>query len=281
MSDSKENEGTPQVEEQNQLPIQYQVRSRIAYITINTKMNIVSLESARKIVESLKAAEADPKVGCIVIRSTGDRIFSAGYDLTIFQHGFDLNVGEIVLKDLTAISKTILQSKKPTIAQIQASAFGAGCIMAFSCDFRIVAQRENLVFCLPEVDVKIFSGTGATVAPLYALGLNHAKDMLLTGRKVPLAEMIQWGGVTRVVPPENLEKEVKNFARELVEKTPPLLQGMKAMLNIMGFAQMKDLFDCETEMTRYYFTSMAGLTTISQDEHIKQMWQKYGTGFFE
>ena len=57
-------------------PVSVEIKRKVAYITVNTKMNTFNYELIAKFLEILQAAEQNPKVGCVVIKSTGEKVFS-------------------------------------------------------------------------------------------------------------------------------------------------------------------------------------------------------------
>ena len=131
--------------------VSVEIKRKIAFIQINTKLNIVTLEMAQQIVEILQEANNNPRVNCIVFKTAGTGVFSAGWDLKMFKEGISMQSVEDMLTIGGQVARHIMTINKPIIAQIQGSAIGFGCILAFACDFRIVADREDLYFTLPDV----------------------------------------------------------------------------------------------------------------------------------
>ena len=272
-----EKEKNPESENSSE-PVLYKVKMGIAYITLNTKMNTINMDTARKIVQFLTEADKNPKAKVVVLNSMGDKVFSAGFDLAMFKQGFSDKILNDLLHYGRDISRAIYFLKKPVISQIQGSAIGMGCIMALSSDFRFVAKKEGLFFRLPEIDINIFPATGPTSMAVNILGVSHAKDMLYTGRKVLWDEFDRWGAITKVCEPENLADEVKKFARELGQKNQTLLRMIKPAVNIMTFEKAKDWFDLENEFERNYFAGLLNKDEFDLDDLIHKMWEKYGKG---
>ncbi|MCP4763264.1 MAG: enoyl-CoA hydratase/isomerase family protein, partial [archaeon] len=214
------------------------------------------------------------KVKVVVLKSTSERVFSAGFDLNMFKGGFNQQISEDVLSHGRDCSRFIYFLKKPVIAQMDGSAIGMGCIMALACDFRIVADKEGLFFQLPEINISMTGTTGPTFNSVNVLGVARAKEMLLTGRKVDLKEMDKWGGITQICPPEELDKTVRKFARNLASKPAVLLYTQKVMANIMGKRMAEDAYKLENEMADYWFSPVKG----DIDEFFRGLWEKYGTG---
>ena len=273
-----EKNNVPESENASSESVLYKIKLGIAYITLNTKMNTINMDTARKLVQLLNESDKNPKVKVVVLNSVGDRIFSAGFDLKMFEQGFSDKVADDLLSYGRDISRAIYFLNKPVISQIQGSAIGMGCIMALSSDFRFVAKKEGLFFRLPEIDINIFPATGPTSMAVNILGVSHAKDMLYTGRKVFLDEFDHWGAITKICEPENLASEVKKFARELCQKNKVLMKMIKPAINMMTFEKAKDWFDLENEFAKYYFAGVLDKENFNLDEFIRKMWEKYGKG---
>ncbi len=261
--------------------ILYETKSagRIAYITLNNpaKLNAIDKDMIIRLLAVLKEADQDNKVKVVVIKSAGDRAFCGGWDLSMFRT-VSPDMRTFILSQGRDISRTIAFLKKPVVMQIQGSAIGTGCFISLAADFRIVAKKEGVIFQLPEMDVGLPGATGPTVQSIAALGLPRSKRMMLAAEKIPLETMNQWGLITKVVDPANLDEEVKKFCRGLVDKNPVLLFTQKVMCNIMGIAMMKPFYDLENEVAEYYFDHVGNEHPDDLDAFLKKLWAKYGGG---
>lgn len=87
---------------------------------------------------------------------------------------------------------------KPVIAAVSGAAVAGGMELALWCDMRVMEEDAYFgVFCrrfgVPLID-------GGTVRLPRLIGMGHAMDLILTGRKVDAAEALQMGLCNRVVP---------------------------------------------------------------------------------
>ena len=87
---------------------------------------------------------------------------------------------------------------KPVIASISGAAVAGGMELALWCDMRVMEEDAYMgVFCrrfgVPLID-------GGTVRLPRLIGMGHAMDLLLTGRKVDAREALHMGLCNRVVP---------------------------------------------------------------------------------
>ena len=257
--------------------IHFKIHDKIAFITINSKLNILDLDSAKQLTKCLIQADSSDEVNVVVVKSSGDRVFSAGFDLKMFEHGMTEELRKNLSQHGRAISLALFFMKKPVITQIQGSAIGMGCIMVLASDFRFVAQKDSTFFRLPEVDMDMFPITGPTAMAVFSLGQFHAKDMLLTGRKVSLEEFSQWGAITKLCPPEKLEQEVNLFAQSLAAKKSFAMRTIKPAINLMAFAQAMNWFDLENELQEFKSIQFDHVKKNVSNK-IKEIWNKYGKG---
>lgn len=282
MSDSNPTDDTSASTDEKVL---YSTKSagRIAYITLNNpaKQNAVDKDMIIRFLDSLHQADEDKKVKVIVINSTGDRAFCAGWDLSMFkgEQGMTYKeVGDLLLTQGRDISRTIFFIKKPVIMQMQGSAIGLGCYMSLAADFRIVARKEDLFFQLPEMQVNLPGATGPTVNSIAIMGLARSKRMMLTCEKIGLDELDRWGIITKICEPGDLAVEVKKFCLNMVEKNPLLIYTQKMMCNLMGMEMTKPFYDLENEVADYAFANLGNEHPDDFDEFLRNMWSKYGHG---
>lgn len=256
--------------------ILYEAKGRIALITINRpdKANACNVPMLKKIYENLIAADDDEKVKCILIKSTGQRFFSAGYDLKEIQ-GSPEKVAQITEWGRKVNEKIVLL-KKPVITQIQGIAIGFGVMVIMASDLRIFADRplDELYLRLPELAISAFPQTGATLLPLLGLGLTYAKNLLFTTDKFGVEELKNINFPAKIFPLDQLETETLNFAKEIIKYQTEFIFFTKSMLTIMNKAYIKSCFDLEDECGKAaYDTKKKNMKEL--DDFIKSLHKKY------
>ena len=110
--------------------VTYAVDDRIGIVTLNRgeKLNAISLELKRRLVERLREADRDPATRVVVLRAEG-RSFSAGYDIgpspeRAARKGNALAWHESLTDDV-ALEMTPWDMRKPVIASCRATASAA------------------------------------------------------------------------------------------------------------------------------------------------------------
>ncbi|NHJ19813.1 MAG: enoyl-CoA hydratase/isomerase family protein [Candidatus Lokiarchaeota archaeon] len=258
----------------NQELILYEVDNRIATITINRpdKAHAFNIEMLQMMHSRLLEADEDESVKCILIKSTEERFFSAGYDLKEIQ-GAPEKMSQI--KEWgRKVNETMLLLKKPIITQVKGIAVGFGVLMILASDLRIFAERpkEELYLRLPEIAISAFPQTGATLLPLLGFGLTYAKNMLFTADKAGLEDLKNINFPTRVFPLETIDLETRKFLKILTKHQTEFLFFIKSMLTIMNKAYIKSCFDLEDECGKLAF---AKKSMKELDDFIKALHKKF------
>jgi enoyl-CoA hydratase len=106
-----------------------------------------------------------------------------------------------------------LMLSKPVIAAVSGAAVAGGMELALWCDLRVMeADAYFGVYCrrfgVPLID-------GGTVRLPRLVGMGHAMDLILTGRKVEATEALHIGLANRVVPTGAAREAAITLARQL------------------------------------------------------------------
>ncbi len=256
--------------------ILYEAKGRIATITINRpdKANSCNISMLKAIYQNLISADKDEKVKCIIIKSTGQRFFSAGYDLKDIQGSPEKAAG--ITEWGRKVNEKMILMKKIIITQVQGIAIGLGFMIILGSDLKVFANRpkDKLYLRLPELEISAFPQTGATLLPLLAFGLTYAKNLLFTTDKIGLDELRNINFPTRIFPLEELETETFNFAKQIVKYQKEFSFFTKTMLRIMNKAYIKSCMDMEDECGKAaYDTKKMNMEEL--DDFIKGLSEKY------
>ena len=254
----------------------YEIEGRVAIITINRpdKANAFNIDMLKDLYGKLMDADNDEKVKCILIKSIGERFFSAGYDLKEIK-GDPEKVAQITEWG-RKVNEGIIMMKKPVITQIQGIAIGFGVLLILASDLKVFAKRsiEDLYLRLPELDISAFPQTGATFLPLISFGFTYAKNLLFTTDKIGIQELKNINFPTRVFPIEDLENEAFKFAQNICKYQSKFSIFTKTMLTIMEKGRIKSYFDLEDDCGKVaYENNVKDLKDI--DNFVKDLHKKY------
>jgi len=205
-------------------------REGVAAITLNRERALNSLNTAllEKLRAALEDAESDGTVRAIVITGAGSRAFCAGADVKELKDKSQAEAKDLSLwfQDITNYMERL---RKPIIARINGFCLGGGLELAMACDFRIAS--DNSIFGLPEVNLGIIPGGGATQRLTRLIGKTKAMEMLMTGEQIDAEEALRLGLVNRVVPANELDTAVNALLSELQAKSALTLGILKLVVN--------------------------------------------------
>lgn len=187
----------------------------------NPPANALSIEVMNRLQSGLDGAIADPGVRVVIIAASG-RLFSGGHDLKeMTAHRGDPDRGraffEQTFETCSTLMRTIAESPKPIIAEVDGIATAAGCQLVASCDLAFASDRAR--FAVNGIDVGLFCSTPA-VALTRAVLPKRAMEMLLTGEMIDAETALDIGLVNRVVPAGALRAEVDRCAEIISAKSP-------------------------------------------------------------
>jgi enoyl-CoA hydratase/carnithine racemase len=202
----------------NESHLLYRVEDDIAYFMINRERqrNALSVEALNLFLEHLDDAERDESVRVICITGAGDRAFCSGADLGggMGKSGQD---GMEAFKNYARLLKRLNGFPKPTVARVNGSCVAGGTGLMLACD--IVIATDTAKFGTPEVNVGLFPMMIGALIYRNVLR-KKAMEMVLLGERLTAHEAREIGMITRVVPPGDLDDEVKKVLRALAKKSP-------------------------------------------------------------
>jgi Dihydroxynaphthoic acid synthase len=115
---------------------------------------------------------------------------------------------------------------KPVIAAVNGYAIGGGHVLHVLCDLTIAAEHARFGQVGPKVG-SVDPGFG-TAYLARVVGEKRAREIWYLCRQYSAAEALQIGLVNAVVPGERLMEEARDWAGELLERSPTALKLAKA-----------------------------------------------------
>jgi len=211
--------------------VTYEADGRVGIVTLNRpdKLNAISVELKKTLVERFHEADGDATTSVVVLRAEG-RSFCAGYDISpnparAARKGNAL-AWHASLSDDTALELTPWNMKKPVIASVQGHCLGGGCELAMVCDLTIAA--DDALFGEPEIR---FSSVGPVMVMPWVIGLKRARELLYLGDPIDAPTALAYGMVNRVVPRAELTTATLKIARRMALMSPEALAATKLAVN--------------------------------------------------
>jgi crotonobetainyl-CoA hydratase len=186
------------------------------------KANAINLQTSRLMGETFKQFRDDPELRVAIVKTAGDRFFSAGWDLKAAADGDavdgDYGVGGFAgLQELRGLNK-------PVIAAVNGMAVGGGFELMLSAD--LIYAADHSTFALPEIKAGTLADA-ATIKLPKRIPYHIAMEMLYLGRWMDTDEALRWGLINEVLPGDQLMDRVWAVARELASGPPLVFASIK------------------------------------------------------
>lgn len=211
--------------------ITYAVSDRIATVTLNRPdaYNATTDEMYQELKDVLHRIAADQDVGCVILTGAG-KGFCAGADLKARKDDMTplqrRSRHRWILRD---ILEPLFRLEKPVIAAVNGAAAGAGFNIALACDFIVASEKASFMQAFARV------GLVPDLGGLYLLGrvigINKAKELCFTARKVAADEAKDLGIVNHVVPHDDLLAKARELAATIAAGSPTAMAMTKTLLD--------------------------------------------------
>lgn len=178
-----------------------ELRPPAARVTLNNPpLNVIDIPMMEELRAALEQIEAHPEISTIVFAGS-ERAFSSGVDIAA--HTPDKVRG--MLTAFHSVIRSLVSSRKPTIACVRRHCMGGGAELALMCD--IVYASPDSVWGFPEIKLACYPPV-ASVALSAIVGQKVAAEMVLTGRTLSGQEALAAGLVNGLADdPETLVAE--------------------------------------------------------------------------
>jgi len=228
--------------------VNYEEKGSVAVITLNRpeKMNTLTEAVVAGIADGIDEATASRPVRSVILRGEG-RTLSGGYDLTPsgaddptepWGSPFDAPGPEAregawdPVRDMQFMGHNvkrfmkIWECPKPVLGQIHGWAVGGATDLVLCCDLLFMADDAHIGYA----PSRIF-GTPTTMMWVYRLGLEHAKQFLLSGDAIDADTAHRIGLVAYVHPAAELETAIEEYARRFEHIPANQLALNKLLIN--------------------------------------------------
>jgi methylglutaconyl-CoA hydratase len=216
----------------------------VSVITLNRpeRRNALTVELMKELIGAIETIGADAKQRVLVLRGAG-KCFCAGLDLQETALIQDAHEGaEVVAKTMITLSQTRLI----TIAAVHGAAVAGGAGIMSACDFVIAAAHTK--FGYPEAKRGLVAGLVLTFLRRQ-LHERHIRELLLTSELIGSQRALEIGLINRIVPPNELDKEVLKITDEILQNAPGALSNTKRLIEELWSSSVKH--DVERALTHH------------------------------
>ena len=216
-------------------PVLYEERDGVAIIAINRpeRLNTLTAEVIEGVADYIDKATQATDISAIVLRGEGENV-SAGYDLREFLESSVLTEGEVwdPVADYQSMSAnvrrfmTIWECPKPVIGEVSGWALGGATDLILCADLLFMATNAQIGYAPSRI-----YGTPTTMMWVHRIGLEHAKQFLLTGRPIDAKTAFRIGLVSHICEPDELSEAAETEARRFVNIPANQLALNKLLIN--------------------------------------------------
>jgi enoyl-CoA hydratase len=233
----------------------YEVSDGVATVTLNDpeKRNRLSQEMLTQLVAAVKRARDDTDAKAVVLTGAGNA-FCAGADLGGFGSGAPAIAKHFGTDLFLEYFRLMPRLGKPTLCAANGHVVAGGMGLALSCD--LVIAKEGADFWTPEINIGAFPYM--IMALIYRnVPRKKVNEMMLLGERVSGDDLVAFGLVNKIVPSDEFEDAVADWAGRLAAKSPVLMR--------LGHDAMYRQQDMALDDALEYLRSQLSLTFTTED----------------
>ncbi|MCZ6469712.1 MAG: enoyl-CoA hydratase-related protein [Candidatus Dadabacteria bacterium] len=206
-------------------------KGAVCTLTFNRpeKRNLLTPGMLLELSTQLERLKEGNKVRCVVIRGSGEKAFSSGYDISALGKN-DMIENHEGKHPVSLAIKSIENFPYPIIAMINGHAFGAGLEIAVTSDIRI--STNDCLFGMPPVKLGVVYTYTGVRRFINLIGPGYTKELFLIGDPINAERAERIGLVNFAMPKSKLEEFTYNIASDISENAPLSLKAIKEITNV-------------------------------------------------
>jgi 2-(1,2-epoxy-1,2-dihydrophenyl)acetyl-CoA isomerase len=210
--------------------IRYEHSEGVATLTLNrpAQKNAIDAAMRGELAAVVHALARDREVRALVLAGAGGA-FCAGGDLRgIAAAGVDAAGWRARFQDTHAWLAELIALDRPVIAAVDGPAFGAGFSLALCAD--IVLASPAARFCMSFLRVGVAPDFGAYYTLPRVVGVQRAKELMLSARELDADEAQRLGIVMEIHPADSLLARAQAIAASFAQASPVAVGMVKRAL---------------------------------------------------
>lgn len=239
----------------------------VATITLNEPetRNALSGEVLDGLIDALDRAREQAEVGCVVLASSHETVFSSGANLSGFGADLPLVHRHFGVERFVRVFDLIARLGKPTLCAASGHVLAGALGVALACD--LIVAKDTATFGAPEIDVGAFPFMISALV-YRNVPRKKANELLLLGERWSAEEALRVGIVNRIVPAGEFDAAVSEWAVKLASKSPAIMR--------LGKESMRRQMDMGLDDALDYLRSQLTLAMSTEDivEGVTAFFQK-------
>lgn len=215
----------------NYKDIKFEFFEGIAKITINRPQvyNAFRPETNFEMLDALAICREQPDINVVVLTGQGDKAFCSGGDQNVKGIGGYISENGVPRLNVLDIHKAIRSLPKPVIAMVNGYAIGGGHVLHVVCDLTIASQNARFGQTGPKVG-SFDGGYGSSYLARH-VGQKKAREIWFLCLQYSAEEAQSMGMVNKVVPLDQLEDTVVEWAQTIMKRSPLAIRMIKRSMN--------------------------------------------------
>lgn len=222
-------------------------------------VNTLNAELLASIKDSMDQIVADGAKAA-VLTAAKPGVFSAGLDIMSMYGRSDDQLREY-WTHVQDMWLSLYMAPLPVIAAINGAAPAGGCLMAMSCDYRIMAKHPKFVIGLNETKLGIVAPTWFIDTMLSTIGHRESERALQLGHLYSGEEALQVGLIDQLVDPSEMEQVVQDQLKIWLRVPPKARTITKTLLRQETAQKLIKTKEADTEV----FVSLVGSAPVQKD----------------
>jgi enoyl-CoA hydratase/carnithine racemase len=198
-----------------------------AVVLSRGKVNALNEPVLDELRECFERLEGDAHIRAVILTAVGP-FFSFGFDIP---EVFDWSKEDFTrfFRKFTSLYGYLFTYPKPLVGALNGHAVAGGCILALTCDYRIVVS-EKAKLAINEIGFGSTVPAGSVEMLRFCAGSKQAQTILYSGALYSADEAYERSLVEQICAPADLAQEARLAAERLAEKEPSAFRSIKAHL---------------------------------------------------
>lgn len=228
----------------------------VAVIALNRpqRRNALDLASRVALANMVEAALVDPQVRALVLTGRGGH-FCSGGDIATMKGGEPMSAeaGRQRMRDGLRTVERLLTCDKPVLAAVEGVAYGGGFGLALAAD--MVIASETARFCMSFARVGLVPDSASLYTLPRAVGLQRARELMMSARELDAAGAQQYGIAMEVVPAGGALARALEIAKALAQGSPTATAMAKTALGMSLSSDLRSMIEFEATAQGVAFSS--------------------------
>ncbi len=202
--------------------------SGIATVTLKRgKVNALNESMVEEIRNSFEELENNQDIRAVILTGYG-KFFSFGFDIPEFlSYSKDAFIG--YLEKFTSLCTYLFLYPKPVIAALNGHAIAGGCMLATTCDYRLMVS-DNAKISLNEINFGSSVFASSVEVLRFCVGSKNAQKVLYSGAMFSAEDAKQLGLIDQITSQDKLMEQAQDVAEDFARKDNAAFRSMKRLL---------------------------------------------------